>query len=213
MVWRGGGGGGPGRPMRNSALQPRSTQRPRLSIPQVLSRMQGEPLIWRVSWTSRVLPMAHQFLRPSVGRRNPLLWRAVARLCICGWGYCEGCPEKRGGDQEKLRCTCHLASFGTNDVAATGPEGSAAWQDEDFPVAVAFCIVWIWMEDENGRPLCRGRPLDVGVAGELENAGGFGIVLVELGDLDLFGEADLAEEPDAVVVDVELVPLEAVTCA
>jgi len=32
---------------------------------------------------------------------------------------------------------------------------------------------------------------------------------VELGDLDLFGEADLLEKPDAVVVDVELVPGEA----
>src|SRR6266851_1259056 len=44
-------------------------------------------------------------------------------------------------------------------------------------------------------------------------SGGFGVLGVELGDLDLFGEADLAEEPDAVVVDVELVPCQAVAGA
>ena len=44
-------------------------------------------------------------------------------------------------------------------------------------------------------------------------AGWFGVVRVELGDLDFFGEADLGEQPDAVVVDVELVPGEAVTGA
>jgi hypothetical protein len=33
---------------------------------------------------------------------------------------------------------------------------------------------------------------------------------IEFGDLDLFSEAELAEHPDAVVVDVELVPGEAV---
>src|ERR1700679_1541333 len=44
-------------------------------------------------------------------------------------------------------------------------------------------------------------------------AGWFGVVFVELGDLDLFGQADLFEEPDAVVVDVELVPGEAVAGA
>src|SRR5690242_4892635 len=42
---------------------------------------------------------------------------------------------------------------------------------------------------------------------------GLWVVGVEFGDLDLFGEADLGEEPDAVVVDVELVPGEAVTRA
>ena len=36
---------------------------------------------------------------------------------------------------------------------------------------------------------------------------------IEFGDLDLFGEAEFAEDPDAVVVDVELVPGETVTCA
>ena len=62
MTWL---GGGPGeRPMANSARQPLSTQRPRWSIPQVLPRTQGEPLIWRTSWTSRLLPMSHQFLLP-----------------------------------------------------------------------------------------------------------------------------------------------------
>src|SRR5579871_5387726 len=44
-------------------------------------------------------------------------------------------------------------------------------------------------------------------------AGGFGILGIELGDLDFFCEADLGEEPDAVVVDVELVPCEAVAGA
>jgi len=43
------------------------------------------------------------------------------------------------------------------------------------------------------------------------DSGGFGVLGVELGDLDFFGEADLGEEPDAVVVGVELVPDEAVT--
>ena len=66
MMNGGGGGGGPGRPPRtNSARQPLSTQRPRPSMPQVLSRMQAEPLIWRTSWASRARPMSHQFLRPS----------------------------------------------------------------------------------------------------------------------------------------------------
>jgi hypothetical protein len=50
-------------------------------------------------------------------------------------------------------------------------------------------------------------------AGGLDDAGGFGVLGIELGDLDFFGEADFAEEPDAVVVDVELVPLEAVARA
>src|SRR5438552_2870053 len=44
-------------------------------------------------------------------------------------------------------------------------------------------------------------------------AGGFGILGIELGDLDFFGEANFAEKPDAVIIDVELVPGEAVTCA
>lgn len=44
-------------------------------------------------------------------------------------------------------------------------------------------------------------------------SGRLGVLLVELGDLDFFGEADFFEEPDAVVVDVELVPGEAVTGA
>ena len=51
------------------------------------------------------------------------------------------------------------------------------------------------------------------VAGRLDHAGGFGVFGIELGDLDLFGQADFAEEPDAVVVDVKLIPLEAVTRA
>ena len=50
-------------------------------------------------------------------------------------------------------------------------------------------------------------------SGRLDNAGGFGVLGIEFGDLDLFGEADFAEEPDAVVVDVELVPGEAVAGA
>lgn len=45
------------------------------------------------------------------------------------------------------------------------------------------------------------------------SSGWLGVVLVEFGDLDLFGEADFAEEPDAVVIDVELVPGEAVARA
>ena len=48
---------------------------------------------------------------------------------------------------------------------------------------------------------------------ELENAGGFGILGIVLRDENLFREADLREEPDAVVVDVDLVPFEAVACA
>ena len=43
----------------------------------------------------------------------------------------------------------------------------------------------------------------------LQDAGGLGVLGVELGDLDFFGEAELLEKPDAVVVDVELVPGEA----
>src|SRR5277367_2710822 len=58
--------------------------------------------------------------------------------------------------------------------------------------------------------LFRGRPSDIAVRIGLEDAGGLGVLGVELGDLDSFGEADFAEEPDAVVVDVELVPSEAV---
>ena len=50
----------------------------------------------------------------------------------------------------------------------------------------------------NGLLLCAGWP---------------GIVSVVFGDLDLFGEADLGEEPYAVIIDVELVPGEAVTRA
>ena len=47
----------------------------------------------------------------------------------------------------------------------------------------------------------------------LDDAGWLGVLGVEFGDLDFFREADFAEEPDAVVVDVELVPLEAVARA
>jgi hypothetical protein len=47
----------------------------------------------------------------------------------------------------------------------------------------------------------------------LENAGWLGVRGVVLGDLDAFGEADFGEEPDAVVVDVELVPGESVARA
>jgi hypothetical protein len=55
--------------------------------------------------------------------------------------------------------------------------------------------------------------LDVVAQIDLDDAGGFGVLGVELGDLDFFGEADFAEDPDAVVVDVELVPGEAVAGA
>jgi hypothetical protein len=44
-------------------------------------------------------------------------------------------------------------------------------------------------------------------------AGGFGVLGIEFSDLDLLGETDFGEEPDAVVVDVELVPFEAVAGA
>jgi hypothetical protein len=91
--------------------------------------------------------------------------------------------------------------------------GDACWQDEDIPVAVACRVVWVGSRDENGRSLFRERPFAIGEACELEDAGGFGVLGVELGDEDLFGEADFAEEPDAVVVDVELVPGEAVARA
>jgi hypothetical protein len=47
----------------------------------------------------------------------------------------------------------------------------------------------------------------------LEDTGRFGIFGIEFCDLNLFGEAEFAEDPDTVVVDVELVPGEAVTCA
>ncbi len=53
----------------------------------------------------------------------------------------------------------------------------------------------------------------MGLCAGLEDAGGFGVLGVEFGDLDFFGEADFFEQPDAVVVDVELVPGEAVACA
>ena len=44
-------------------------------------------------------------------------------------------------------------------------------------------------------------------------AGWFGVCRIELRNLDFFCEADFFEQPDAVVVDVELVPGEAVTSA
>lgn len=47
----------------------------------------------------------------------------------------------------------------------------------------------------------------------LENAGRFGVLGVEFSDLDLFGETEFAEDPNAVVVDIELVPCETVACA
>jgi hypothetical protein len=47
----------------------------------------------------------------------------------------------------------------------------------------------------------------------LDDACRFRVLRIEFGDLDLFGEADFAENPDAVVVDVELVPGEAVASA
>jgi hypothetical protein len=47
----------------------------------------------------------------------------------------------------------------------------------------------------------------------LEDASRFGILGIEFGYLNFFGEADFAEDPDAVVVDIELVPGETVTCA
>ena len=47
----------------------------------------------------------------------------------------------------------------------------------------------------------------------LQDAGGFGVGGVELGDLHLLGEAELFQQPDAVVVDVDLVPGEAVAGA
>jgi hypothetical protein len=49
--------------------------------------------------------------------------------------------------------------------------------------------------------------------GQLDDAGRFGILGIEFGDLDLFGETEFAEDPDAVVVDVELIPGESVTRA
>src|SRR5271170_7518178 len=47
----------------------------------------------------------------------------------------------------------------------------------------------------------------------LDHSGGFRALGVKFGGLDLFGEADLAEHPDAVVVDIKLVPGEAVARA
>ena len=54
-----------------------------------------------------------------------------------------------------------------------------------------------------------GRP-DGFAAPLLVDAGGPGVLGVPLRNLDFFGEAEFLEEPDAVVVDVELVPDEAV---
>lgn len=48
---------------------------------------------------------------------------------------------------------------------------------------------------------------------ELEDAGGFGVGLVEFGDDDFLGQAEFFHDPDAVVVDIELVPGEAVAGA
>ena len=67
-----------GRPIAKSARQPLSTQRPRLSIPHVLPRMHGEPLIWRTSWTSRLLPIAHQFLFPLLDEQL-MVWAGGGR--------------------------------------------------------------------------------------------------------------------------------------
>src|ERR1700760_3831957 len=44
-------------------------------------------------------------------------------------------------------------------------------------------------------------------------AGGFGVLRVELCNLNLLCEAEFRKHPDAVVVDVELVPCEAVASA
>src|SRR5205814_1240934 len=52
-----------------------------------------------------------------------------------------------------------------------------------------------------------------GSGGSLDHTSWFGIFRIEFGNLDLFCEADFAEKPDAIVVDVELVPDEAVTRA
>ena len=51
------------------------------------------------------------------------------------------------------------------------------------------------------------------VARRLDHAGGFGVLRIKLGYLDLFGEAKLREKPDAVVVNIELIPLEAMARA
>ena len=50
-------------------------------------------------------------------------------------------------------------------------------------------------------------------AGWLDYASWFRIFGIEFSDLNPFCESDFAEEPDAVVVDVELVPFEAVAGA
>ena len=55
--------------------------------------------------------------------------------------------------------------------------------------------------------------MDNTCAAFLDNACWFWVLGVELGDLDLFRESDLAEYPDAVVVDVEFIPGKAVARA
>src|SRR5271168_3248032 len=45
------------------------------------------------------------------------------------------------------------------------------------------------------------------------HSSGLGIVGIELRDVDLLCQSELAQQPDAVVVDVELVPGQAVACA
>ena len=55
--------------------------------------------------------------------------------------------------------------------------------------------------------------MDFGLSLRLDYAGWLGVLGIELRDLDLFGEADFAKHPDTVVVDVELVPGQAMTCA
>jgi hypothetical protein len=70
------------------------------------------------------------------------------------------------------------------------------------------------LENEDGRLLFEGTAIGCCCARiGLDDAGGFGVLVVELGDLYFFCEADFAEEPDAVVVDVELVPGETVARA
>ena len=57
-----------------------------------------------------------------------------------------------------------------------------------------FC----WMELRRAVLLCAGR---------------FGVLGIELGHLNFFGETNLGEEPDAVVVDAQLIPGETMSCA
>src|SRR5271155_3945616 len=85
-------------------------------MPQVWPRMHGEPLIWRTSWASRALPMAHQFLRPSLEEQ----------LIVCCGG--PGRPPMTNSARQPLSTQSPRLSTPQGFVAKAG--GAADLADE-----------------------------------------------------------------------------------